>query len=90
MPTSARWRSSALLACPRGRPAVPVGRSTASRAGLTGLDLGDLAVDPFTGQPLKYEVLGATRYRLSSAGPKALADDPQAVDGRRPVSVGPE
>jgi hypothetical protein len=52
------------------------------------LNLGDLAVDPFTGQPLKYDLNGR-RYRLVSAGPRAEPDDAQAVDGRRPVSVLP-
>ena len=48
-------------------------------AGLALLNLGDLAVDPFTGQPLKYEVTGR-RYRLGSAG----------ATGYPPVSVTPE
>jgi hypothetical protein len=34
---------------------------------LAALDLGDLAIDPFTGQPLEYEPLGR-KYRLASAG----------------------
>jgi hypothetical protein len=55
---------------------------------LTDLTLGDLAIDPFTGQPLKYMVRGK-RYELTSAGPPADADDRQAVDGRKPVSVVP-
>lgn len=58
--------------------------------GLEEAGAGSLAVDPFTGSPLKYEVLGLRRYRLVSAGPRAAANDPQAVDGRRPVSIGPE
>jgi hypothetical protein len=48
-------------------------------ASLALLNLGDLAVDPFTGQPLKYEVTGR-RYRLGSTG----------ATGYPPVSVTPE
>jgi len=55
---------------------------------LTELTLGDLAIDPFTGQPLKYALRGK-RYELTSAGPPAEADDRQSVDGRKPVSVVP-
>jgi hypothetical protein len=58
-------------------------------ASLAVLNLREMAVDPFTGQPLKYQLQGAS-YRLTSAGPTAPADDPQAVDGRRPVSIVPE
>ncbi len=58
-------------------------------ATLAGLRLGDLAIDPFNGAPLQYEVRG-TRYRLSSVGSPAKEDDPQAVNGRRPVTVGPD
>jgi len=57
-------------------------------ASLGVLGLGNLAVDPFTGQPLQYVVRGA-RYSLSSAGSPAAADDPQAVNGRLPVSITP-
>jgi hypothetical protein len=57
-------------------------------ASLVDLNLGELVIDPFTGQPLKYEVR-APRYRLTSAGPPAAADDSRTVDGRRPVSVVP-
>jgi hypothetical protein len=57
-------------------------------ANLTELNLGDLAIDPFTGEPLKYTVRGS-RYELTSAGPPAAPDDSQAVDGRKPVSVVP-
>lgn len=53
------------------------------------LGLGDLAVDPFTGQPLLYERL-REGYRLISVGAPADADDPKAVDGRRPVTVTPD
>ncbi|HTE20450.1 MAG TPA: hypothetical protein VK689_18955, partial [Armatimonadota bacterium] len=52
------------------------------------LDLGDLAVDPFTGEPLQYEVTGV-QYRLHSVGAPASPEDEKAVDGRRPVSVVP-
>lgn len=52
------------------------------------LSLGDLAIDPFTGQPLQYAVRG-TRYSLSSAGSPAGANDPLAVNGRLPVSITP-
>ena len=38
-------------------------------ASLADLNLGDLAIDPFTGQPLTYEPLGR-KYRLASAGDK--------------------
>lgn len=55
---------------------------------LEALDLGDLAQDPFTGQPLRYEPKGRA-YLLVSAGPRAEPDDPKAVDGRVPVSVTP-
>jgi hypothetical protein len=57
-------------------------------ASLAALHLEELTIDPFTGQPLQYEPRGA-RYRLTSVGPPAAADDPKAVDGRRPVSVVP-
>ena len=50
------------------------------------LEIGDLILDPFTGTPFKFEPQG-TRYRLTSAGPRAKADDPDAVDGRKPVAV---
>ena len=56
---------------------------------LAALNLGDLAIDPFTGQPLQYRPR-RRQYRLFSAGAPAEADDPQAVDGRRPVSLTPE
>lgn len=52
------------------------------------LRLGELAVDPFTGEPFRYEPRG-TRYRLTSAGPPADPGDPRAVEGRVPVSVVP-
>jgi hypothetical protein len=51
--------------------------------------LGDLAVDPFTGQPLQYRARGR-RYSLTSAGAPAPADDPKAVDGRIPISLTPD
>lgn len=56
---------------------------------LEALKLGDLAVDPFTGKPFEY-TLTQGRYRLTSAGPRAPADDERAVKGRRPISVVPE
>jgi hypothetical protein len=53
------------------------------------LNLGQLALDPFTGKPLTYEVKGRT-YRLYSEGPKATnPDDPRNVNGRLPVSIIP-
>jgi type II secretory pathway pseudopilin PulG len=55
-------------------------------ASLPELEIGELIQDPFTGAPFKYQPMG-TRYRLTSAGPRAKADDPDAVDGRKPVSV---
>jgi len=55
---------------------------------LAALNVGELALDPFTGEPLKYVVNG-TRYTLSSAGAPAPPTDERAVDGRIPVSVGP-
>jgi hypothetical protein len=55
---------------------------------LSSLDLGDLAVDLFSGQPLKYEVTGR-RYRLWSIGAETIPEDPAAVDGRRLLSVIP-
>lgn len=56
-------------------------------ASLNELQLGDLQLDPFTGRPLEYEPAGQS-YRLVSAGP-AAPQDPQAVNGRKPVSVVP-
>jgi hypothetical protein len=53
------------------------------------LNLGDLALDPFTGQPLKYQPSGR-KYRLASVGWTAADDDPRAVDGRRPLLVTPD
>jgi hypothetical protein len=55
---------------------------------LAELRLGELATDPFTGQPLEYEGTGR-RYRLVSVGPEAPADDPKAIGGRVPVSIVP-
>jgi hypothetical protein len=48
-------------------------------ASLAALNLGDLALDPFTGQPLKYEPVGR-KYRLASAGDA----------GGSPVTLAPE
>jgi hypothetical protein len=56
---------------------------------LTLLNLGDLALDPFTGEPVSYQPSGR-KYRLASVGWTAAADDPRAVDGRRPLLVTPE
>jgi hypothetical protein len=53
------------------------------------LNLGDLARDPFTGQPVSYHPSGR-RYRLASAGWTAEPDDPRAVNGRRPLLVTPD
>jgi hypothetical protein len=52
------------------------------------LRLGELAVDPFTGQPLEYQPQGR-RYRLASVGPEAAPDNPRAVGGRVPLTIGP-
>ena len=52
------------------------------------LNLGELALDPFTRMPLEYQPLGH-RYRLVSVGPETSPDNPQAVNGRIPVSVTP-
>ncbi len=51
------------------------------------LALGTLAQDPFTGQPLRYERLGSMRFRLESPGPPTGADDPAAIEGRRPLRL---
>jgi hypothetical protein len=56
---------------------------------LAELNPGELAIDPFTGKPLQYEVQGRS-YRLYSAGPLAPANDPQTVNGRKPVMVVPD
>jgi hypothetical protein len=56
---------------------------------LDALNAANLTLDPFTGQPFQYEVTGR-KYRLFSAGPLAAANDPEAVNGRKPVSVVPE
>lgn len=53
------------------------------------LNQGDLATDPFTGRLFVLESQGY-RYRLYSAGPKTAADDPKAINGRRPVSAVPD
>lgn len=55
-------------------------------ATLDELRLGELTLDPFTGQPLEYIVKGR-RYTLTSVGPTATADDPRAVAGRIPASI---
>ncbi|MBI3911543.1 MAG: hypothetical protein HY320_11505 [Armatimonadetes bacterium] len=56
-------------------------------ASLGELRLGDLAVDPFTGQPLHYVGRGR-EYDLSSVGPQVGEDNPNAVNGRLPVVLG--
>ena len=58
-------------------------------ASLAALNAGDLALDPFTGQVFQYEPAGR-KYRLYSVGPLAANNDPEAVNGRKPVSVVPE
>ncbi len=58
-------------------------------AALAELRLGDLAVDRFTGALFQYEARGA-RYRLSSVGAPTTENDPQAVNGRRPVTITPD
>jgi hypothetical protein len=55
-------------------------------ATLDELRLGQLMLDPFTGQPLEYVVQGR-RYTLTSVGPTATSDDPRAVGGRIPASI---
>ena len=55
-------------------------------ANLEELRLGELALDPFTGQPLEYQPQ-VRRYRLASAGPEAAPDNPRAVGGRVPVTI---
>lgn len=57
---------------------------------LSEVRLESLAVDPFTGEPFRYQVRGS-RYTLVSAGPiSEQPDDPRAVDGRIPVSITPD
>jgi hypothetical protein len=51
------------------------------------LQLGDTAIDPFTGKLLKYEPSGAN-YRLASAGPAHRAYDDLPA-GRTPVTLVP-
>jgi hypothetical protein len=59
-------------------------------ASLAGLQVEELARDPFTGQAVRYEVRGQ-RYTLTAAGPEARdANDPQAIDGRLPVRLTPD
>jgi hypothetical protein len=50
------------------------------------LRLGELALDPFTGQPLEYVAKGR-HYTLRSVGPTTSSDDPRAVNGRLPASI---
>jgi hypothetical protein len=57
-------------------------------ATLAELNLGELAIDPFTGKVLEYRAMGR-RYHLVSAGPEA-PDHPNAVGGRLPFSVTPD
>ncbi|MFN3648680.1 MAG: hypothetical protein ACK47B_03785 [Armatimonadota bacterium] len=56
---------------------------------LAELGLPQLCVDPHTGETLGYERLGSRSYRLTSAGSRAEPDDPKAVNGRRPILLGP-
>jgi hypothetical protein len=51
------------------------------------LNVGDLIVDPFTGQRVEYEVRGSRTYTLSSAGPKVDNNNPRSVNGREPVII---
>lgn len=54
------------------------------------LRLGTLAIDPYTGSPLRYEVKGK-RYSLLAAGAEARnLDDPGVVNGRVPVTLTPD
>lgn len=57
-------------------------------ASLKDLDLGERAVDPFTGLSFQYRP-GKWKYRLFSAGGPAGEEDPEAVEGRRPVEFTP-
>jgi hypothetical protein len=54
---------------------------------LASLRLGELAIDPFTGQLLEYHQTGARSYSLVSGGAPTSSDNPRAVNGREPVSV---
>jgi hypothetical protein len=47
---------------------------------------GELAIDPFTGERLRYTVRGR-EYDLSSAGRRGRDHRPNAVDGRVPVTL---
>jgi hypothetical protein len=57
-------------------------------ATLPELNLGEMAIDPFTGQPLHYRITGR-RFTLSSVGPIATDDNPNAIDGRVPLDIAP-
>jgi len=54
---------------------------------LATLRLGELALDPFTGEMLDYRPLGSGAYSLTSVGPTTNSDNPRAINGREPVSV---
>ena len=53
---------------------------------LADLQLGDLAIDPFTGKLMDYEV-ETDGFRLESAGGLASPGDPTAVNGRIPITI---
>jgi hypothetical protein len=55
---------------------------------LEALNLGDAAIDPYTGELFPYGPSGR-KYRLVSAGPVAAPGDRNAVGGRMPIPVVP-
>jgi hypothetical protein len=55
---------------------------------LATLRLGELATDPFTGQPFEYHAIGMRSYSLASVGPTTNSENPRAVNGREPVTIG--
>ena len=55
-------------------------------ASLEELHLQDYARDPFTGKPLHYRIQGRD-YALGSSGPPARQQNPNAVDGRIPLTL---
>ncbi|MFN3648681.1 MAG: hypothetical protein ACK47B_03790 [Armatimonadota bacterium] len=54
---------------------------------LAELNLGELAIDPFSGLPLEYEPLGTRTYRLRSIGPLRNSLQPDRYE-RCPISLG--
>lgn len=57
---------------------------------LAALNLGEMALDPFTGQPFLYTATG-TRYTMESAGPcKRDENDNPVPNARTPISLGPK